>query len=193
MFIVVLTMINHPQAIRSRPKSFSPSPTSSQPGLLGLVRLYFFHLCGLLDRLRGLGGLGHEVSELRLQALHDLAGVHVLPGDLEVLGDGDGDEYGDDGDEEPELGDQEFFLDRNGFQRKEETIAQNIGFSCESRRQILALEGDPEKWRDDGSNMANPIAKPAAHHEHTFGLCSFLIILDRCWLLWFDAWLHIIL
>ena len=51
-------------------------------GLLGLVRLHFFHLCGLLDRLRGLGGLGHEVSELRLQALHDLAGVHVLPGDL---------------------------------------------------------------------------------------------------------------
>ena len=63
-----------------------PSPTCR---LLGLVRLHFLHLrCRCLQRLWGLGSLGHEVSELRLQALHDLAGVHVLPRenwkDLEV-------------------------------------------------------------------------------------------------------------
>ena len=69
---------NHPQP--NLPPSW-PCP--------GLVRLHFLHLrCRCLQRLWGLGSLGHEVSELRLQALHDLAGVHVLPRenwkDLEV-------------------------------------------------------------------------------------------------------------
>ena len=47
--------------------------------LLGLLRFHFLSNCRHFSHLWGFCRLGYEVSKLRLQALHDLASIHVLP------------------------------------------------------------------------------------------------------------------